>query len=115
MKWGQESIELVTLREILERHRGAGQAIKSRGLADLLGLEERDGRSIREAVNLLIEQGCPIGSSTDRREAGYFWVETEEELVACIRNYRSRAAENHRKAMGLIRAFRRNGPQLALL
>ncbi|HZP39839.1 MAG TPA: hypothetical protein VFE48_25485 [Methylomirabilota bacterium] len=103
--WGRESIQLERLWTILSAHRGEAEAITSQALTRLLGLRERDGRSIREAVNALIERGCPIGSAV-REPYGYFWIVTEDELDACVAQYRSRAAFNHQKADNLIAAFR---------
>lgn len=112
--WGRELIPLARLREILERHRGKVRAILSRDLAMLLGLREKDGRSIREAVNALIDHGHPVGSSTTDGASGYFWVTTEEELQACVANYQARARENQRKAEALIEAFRKGPKQTGL-
>jgi len=103
------------LRQILERQRGLSQAITARNLAALLGLSERDGRSIREGVNELLKRGYPIGSSTGEGSQGYFWLQNEYELSMCLVNYRSRARENVRKAEWLERAFRQGPRQPELL
>lgn len=112
--WGRESVPLPRLREILGWHRGAKQAITARDLAMMLGLHERDGRSIREAVNRLLTDGFPVGSTT-RNGGGYFRVETDAELQACVADYQSRAREDLRKADLLIRAFRQGERQPSLL
>jgi len=113
--YGRETIPLERLRQILERQRGLNQAITARNLAALLGLSERDGRSIREGVNDLLKLGYPIGSSTGEGSQGYFWVVTDYELSMCLANYRSRARENIRKAEWLERAFRQGPRQPELL
>ncbi len=115
MPRGKERIDLNTLLALLRRHRGAANATKSLNVALRFGIEEKDGRSIREAVNELIEQGYPIGSLTSP-PYGYFWVLTREELEECVRNYESRAQENFRKAKRLREAFQASMDlQLSLL
>ncbi|MFQ5793333.1 MAG: hypothetical protein ACE5JI_22915 [Acidobacteriota bacterium] len=112
--WGRESIPLSRLREILERRRGERRAITAHDLALILGLKEKDGRSIREAVNQLIEAGHPIGSST-RNGGGYFRIETEAELQHCLGQYRSRVRELEKRMEHLVRAFAEGPRQPALL
>lgn len=105
MPWGHESIGLPRLQDLLAQRRGMTNAITARDLTVILGLREQDGRSIREAVNALIDAGCPIGSTT-REPYGYFWITTEAELELCLRNYRARAHELDRRMERLVEAFR---------
>lgn len=113
--WGRETVGLSRLREILEHRRGIDQAITARNLAVLLGLQEKDGRSIREAVNRLLEEGVAIGSSTREGQQGYFIVTNDYELHACLGQYRARARENIHKAELLEWAFRHGPRQPSLL
>lgn len=89
------------LRDILHNHPGEHSAIPSPSLARITGLSER---TIREAVNSLIEAGDPIGSTT-RGGGGYYWIITEPELQAAVGQLRARAKEITDRADRLIAAF----------
>lgn len=115
--WSPEVVNLTALRRIAYQHRGKLLAIKARELVAILGLGKRDSypeRSIRVAVDKLIELGCPIGSSVEKDHEGYFWVVTEDELQMCLHNYRARARAIERKAKQLEDAFR-HGPRQGTL
>lgn len=107
---------LSRLKVVLEGHRGTARTIRAKDLAVILGIHDPTGRTIRECVNALIEEGVPVGSvNFEAGGGGYFIVTTEAELERCMRNYQSRARENLRKAERLTEAFRRGVKQPALL
>ena len=106
---------LTRLKTVLEGYRGVARIIQARNLAVVLGIHDPTGRTIRECVNALIEEGVPVGSiNLEAGGGGYFIVTTEAELARCVRNYQSRARENLRKAERLTQAFRTGMRQLTL-
>jgi hypothetical protein len=112
----RETVNLGRLREILLSRRGERNAVRSRDLVVLLGLGRRDSypeRSIREAIGILIREGIAIGSTVSE-PAGYFVIETEEELRRCCANYLARAKAIQGKAEALVAAFRRGAVQPTL-
>ena len=85
-------------------------------MAVVLGISDPTGRTIRQCVNALIDEGFPVGSvNLEAGGGGYFLVANELELARCVRNYQSRARENLKKAERLTEAFRHGPRQPALL
>ena len=83
-------------KDILERHRGAANAIRVRTLAELLGTTERNVQYLmRELAETVL-----IGSTCNAKKPGYFLPETQDEVDATIAQYRSRI----RELFALIRA-----------
>lgn len=76
---------------ILQRHRGARNAIQVCDLTLLLGLELTDGneRIVRGVKRALVDEGHLIASSCGR-VPGYYIPETAEELRDPLRNYEAR-------------------------
>jgi hypothetical protein len=90
--------------------------VRSHNPVVLLGLGQRDSypeRSIPEAIGILIREGLAIGSTVSE-PAGYFVIETEEELRRCGANYLARAKAIQDKAAALVAAFRRGTSQPGL-
>ena len=75
--------DLQRLKTVLYLHRGRRQAISGRQLAAILGIFERDNRSIRESIVRLIKGGCPIGSIS-QEGGGYFWITNQKELDSSV-------------------------------
>jgi hypothetical protein len=77
---------------ILSAHRGLGQAIGVAEMAGRLGFPpgkygEREAQKIKK---LAVEKhGIPIGSSCGA-DHGWYWIATQDEMDATIRNYRNR-------------------------
>ena len=65
-------------------HRGRGEAITQASLATVVGIPARRLRSIIKG--LVQAHGLPIGS-TPHSPAGYFVVETPEELAEVVERY----------------------------
>lgn len=83
------------LRTILERHRGARNAIRLRTLAELLETSERHVQVLkRELAETML-----IGSTCNPRRPGYYIPETADEVEATLAQYRSRI----RELFGLIK------------
>jgi predicted DNA-binding transcriptional regulator YafY len=99
--------DLTRLRTILYVHRGRRQAISGRQLAAILGIFDRDNRSIRESIVRLIERGCPIGSIS-QEGGGYFWITTPAELKACIADLDRRRHHLQKRITELEAAFGRS-------
>ena len=89
---------LSRLKVVLEGHRGTARTIRAKDLAVILGIHDPTGRTIRECVNALIEEGVPVGSVNFEAGGGYFIVTTEAKLERCVRSYQGRARENLHKA-----------------
>lgn len=67
--------------DVLDHHRGRGQAIGLDAVAAYTGLSERE---VQSAVAELIEHhGRPIGSAV-KKPMGYYLIETEEELAESL-------------------------------
>ena len=56
--------------------------------------EHEHDRYVRAAITVLLEDGHPIASTTNRKNAGYFYTRTQSEANAYIKQLRSRAVEN---------------------
>lgn len=67
---------LARLRRVLETHRGAAPRITARDLTVILEIQDPTGKTIRELVNALIDEGLPVGS-INAEQAGYFVCETQ--------------------------------------
>lgn len=84
------------LQSILQRHRGARNAIRVKTLAELLGAHERKVRLLkRELADEML-----IGSCCQADHPGYYVPETQDEIDATIGNYYARV----RALFGLILA-----------
>lgn len=101
---------LEILLDILLRHRGEAGAITADSLAASIGVREPDNRSLRQAISDLIEDGYCIGSTSVDGRAGYFIVETEEELARVRASLLSRERELSRRREHLDANFERGGP-----
>jgi hypothetical protein len=67
--------------DVVRRHRGRAQAIGLDALAVSAGISERQ---VQHTIASLIEQhGQPIGSAT-MRPAGYYLIETADELAESL-------------------------------
>lgn len=87
--------------EVLQRHRGRAQAIGLDVLAASAGISERN---VQSAVAVLIEQdGQPIGSAT-AQPAGYYLIETEDELAASLGQLTHRIVSLARRISALKRS-----------
>lgn len=106
---------LTRLRQVLEGYRGLAHTIRAKDLGVILGINDPTGRTIREYINALIDAGVPIGSVNFEAGGGYFLIENERELVACVRNYESRVREIQKKSERLVQAFRHGPAQPSLL
>jgi len=80
----------------------------------LLRCREEDNRSLREAIEELIDDGHVIGSSS-KPGGGYYWITSESELRRATETLRSRARALERKAAALEDGYRRGASQPALL
>lgn len=79
-------------------HTGELQVVSSRELEAAFGLR---GPELRQQINALRGEGCPI-CSTDK---GYFHAGTEEELQRTIRQLQSRIKKIARAERGLRKAL----------
>lgn len=73
---------------------GHAKAIQGRILAQRAGL--KDDRKIRLAIRGMIEDGHPILSSVDP-PYGYYFAETQKEVVDCLEVLQSRLEEDARR------------------
>lgn len=111
---------LEPLLRVLERHHGAARAIKLKDLLLVLGLRgfADPGRAVRDAINALIVNGYPIGSISAEGPSGgvsgYFWIETEEELLECTAQLAGRVRELEKRIECVVSAYR-NGPTQPML
>lgn len=112
--YGRLSVSRTRLVEILSGRRGEAQAVTGDELAMLLHAKEEDNRSLREAIQELLRDGHPIGSST-KAGGGYYWIVTEDELQKNIAAHRSRIREHEANIRALEAGFRRGVSQPALL
>ena len=88
--------------------RGAKKAIKA---GDLLQLTNCDRRELRQEVRSLRLQGVLICSDTQSddsgRRAGYYLPETREDVMATIKQMKSRESEIRRVRKALERAMQK--------
>ena len=112
--YGRLAVSRTRLVELLRARPGEASAITGDDLAVLLRCKEEDNRSLREAIDELILDGYPIGSSSAKR-GGYYWISTEAELTKATDTLRSRIREHEKKIEALERGFRRGVAQAVLL
>lgn len=79
------------LLRIMDRHRGAANAIQVPDLVLALGLDltSYNERIVRGLKRELVEAGHLIASSCGKR-SGYFIPETADEMTEPLRNYKAR-------------------------
>jgi hypothetical protein len=98
--------QIKEVREILKDHRGVDNAISSAEINERVGIESTDGSQprTREIIRfLMFEEDMVIGSHTG---AGYFLIETEDELLDYIEDLDGRIQsimERRKKVMDLYR------------
>lgn len=81
------ALERELLAYIRRMARGPRRAIKAKNLAEALGLDDPEGRQVREMINRIRLAGEPICSETGTNP-GFFWPlsgqETEHTLATLI-------------------------------
>ena len=112
--YGRLVVSRTRLVELLAQHRGEASAITGDDLAVILRVKEEDNRSLREALDELVLDGYPIGS-TSGKHAGYYWITTEQELKKATGTLRSRIREHEKKIAALESGFRAGARQPALI
>jgi predicted transcriptional regulator len=80
----------MTLKEILNIHRGRKRAITAKELSERLNMDER---FVRNQIRSLIAEGIPIASSVTK-PYGYFIVETLAEASEYAQSLRERLIED---------------------
>jgi len=101
------TIDVRLVREALVYHNGAKRAVTSRALAEQLHMDER---RLRQVIAHLVAEGALIGASVGSREdtpAGYYLIETWEELEAARAILRSRAKRIFERDTALRKAGER--------
>lgn len=74
---------------------GKGSAKTVKEIISALGGTDQE---IRKTVQeLVVQYGCPIGTSNERDSQGYYRITNEDERKATIRNLRSRMKHLHRR------------------
>ena len=105
------------IREIMQRHRGALDAIglkelveESRRVKEQGGEKGISARRVRRLITELIDDGEVIGTVPSK--GGYFRVETEEELEMSISDLMSRVVQLRSRKSRLIENFLREHPEV---
>lgn len=72
-----EEEKLRKIKEIILGHKGKANAIKSKTIATMVGINEDDTHiGTRSLITKLVKQGLPIGACDN----GYFLIETRKEV-----------------------------------
>jgi hypothetical protein len=72
-----EEERMEKIKEIILKHKGKANAIKSKTIAAMIGINEDDTHiGTRSLITKLVKQGLPIGACDN----GYFIMETQEEV-----------------------------------
>jgi hypothetical protein len=87
LDWDLDPHEARVLAE-LRSHRGRAAAIRVEDLGRVCGISGRECQGV--VHRLRVERGVAIASAA-ARPAGYYLIETPEELEACVREHRAKA------------------------
>jgi hypothetical protein len=92
------------VREILDGRLGAENAITSGDIKDRLEIDENETTPTTRAIitHLIKEDNMPIGAKTGGPNAGYFIIETQDELYNYLGTLSSRSSsleDRHRAVM----------------
>lgn len=89
--------------ELMKKHRGKTNAIKSAEIAHKFGIPDNDTtRQTRHIIKRAMEKhGLPIGGLSN----GYFIVENRQELAECALDLQSRIDRTEERLMLLKRMF----------
>lgn len=71
-----DPLEAEIAEYLFEYHKGIGNAISNKRLADRFNLDERTLRQL--IVNLIVKEGIPIGSSS-KNHSGIYFISSEED------------------------------------
>lgn len=72
-----EEERLRKIRQIILKHKGRANAIKSKTIATMVGINEDDTHiGTRSLITKLVKEGLPIGACDN----GYFLIETQKEV-----------------------------------
>ena len=79
----------VRLLTLLRNHAGLRQAITLEALSEAMGYGtgKTGTRHVQRLKRALVEQGYPIGSSTLGIGGGYYWIESQDEIEATLKQY----------------------------
>lgn len=101
---------------ILERHKGLAQAIGVGAMAEQLGLGRgKNGQRMAQLVKAeLVMKGHLIGSSCGK-VSGWYWIVTEEEYRATMRQYGARFSATGKLMQRTKQNFyKQQSPQLGM-
>ena len=88
---------------LLEYHKGIGNAISNKRLADRFNLDERTLRQI--IVKLIVKEGIPIGSSS-KNHSGIFFISSESEFKIASDELLSRIKKLSKRHKALRMAYK---------
>lgn len=91
MSTDEEKMKII--KEIILKHKGKANAIKSKAIALSIGHGEEDDTHIgtRSLITKLIREGMPIGACDN----GYFLLEKQKEVDEYMQKLNSRIGEIH--------------------
>ena len=107
--WTQYASVKEHIQAILSECVGLENAITGKNLAVRVHAHER---KVRAAIVELIEDGMPIGASSDALKGGYYVIATPQELEATRAILKARATEILQRDKALCRAWNQRGEEV---
>jgi hypothetical protein len=95
-------LELTIINHLKTWHKGKGNAIHYKNLAEIFELHERELRDI--VADLITDYEIPIGSS----QVGYWWIANHEEYKEAHDELIARMKKLSRRAKGLRHGFEKS-------